>query len=93
MESFVNKLEQLERALLEMGSELYRVKHELSDVRDNQTKFLKSMQSLKNLFDEKGLVTTDEFESAVDLVEIMNKMGTGVDAAQSVFERLKKVGH
>lgn len=93
MDRIVSKIEQLERALLEMGSEMYRLKSEMMEVKDNQGKFLKTMQSLKNLFDEKGMVSADEFESAVDLVDIMNKMGSGTEQVQSVFERLKKLGH
>ncbi len=93
MDRMNNKLDQLERALLEMGSEMYRLKSELIEMRDNQGQFIKSMQSLKTLLDEKGMVTEDEFESALDLADIMNKMNSSVDQVQSVFEKLKKIGH
>lgn len=93
MERVSSKIEQLERALLEMGSEMYRLKSELIEMRDHQGQFVKTMQSLKTLLDEKGMVTADEFESALDLAEILNKMNSNVDQVQSVFERLKKIGH
>ncbi len=57
----------MERALLELGSEIYRLKTSLYDLQTNHERFVKIIEGLRLLLDEKGVILEDDFDSAVDL--------------------------
>lgn len=59
--------DQLELSVMELGSELYRLKHELVQMRKVQLKVALAIKSMKTVLDEKGFVTADEFELVEDL--------------------------
>ncbi|NRA47313.1 MAG: hypothetical protein HRU09_20375 [Oligoflexales bacterium] len=62
-----DKINQLERTILELGTEIFRVKTEVSSLKGVNEKFLEVMKGLKSLLDEKGVISSDDFENAVDL--------------------------
>lgn len=62
-----DRLEQLERTVLELGTELYRLKNEIGSARSAHNHFLEVMKGLKMILDEKGLISLEDFENAVDL--------------------------
>lgn len=59
------KVQQLENSLMELGTEMFRLKHQLADLQVAQSQMVKTMTGLKNILDEKGLITIDDFELAV----------------------------
>jgi hypothetical protein len=92
MKSFdlFEKLRLVQRSLLDLGSQVFRLRQKVQDVNDFNEEFVKAMDALKNLLDEKDLVSKEEFESTVDLRAIMRGMGdfeSDVDQA----DRSKKV--
>jgi hypothetical protein len=62
-----DKIYKLERALLELGSEIFRLKTNLHALHCSHEKFVKVMDGLRSLLDDKGLILEDDFDSAVDL--------------------------
>ena len=62
-----NKLEVLERTVLELGAELFRLKTELTDVKNFHNHFVSTLKGLKELFDEKGMIHSEDFEAAIEL--------------------------
>ena len=62
-----NKVNQLERTILELGTEIFRVKTEVSSLKGVNERFIEVMKGLKSLLDEKGVISCDDFENAVDL--------------------------
>ena len=67
------RVDQLENSLLELGTEMFRLKHRLIETNHNQEQIVKSLQALKELLNEKGLVTSEEFDCAADLIRLIEK--------------------
>lgn len=59
--------DQLELSVMELGSEMYRLKHELVQMKKLQLKVALAIKSMKTVLDEKGFVTADEFELVEEL--------------------------
>lgn len=85
------KLEMLERSVLELGSELYTLKGTIAKNHESHEQFLAIIMGLKALLDEKGLITREDFDAAVEL-------GAALEAFNAPFDlpgdgdKLKK-GH
>lgn len=89
-----NKLELLERTVLELGAELFRIKTELSDVRQFHQQFVSTVKGLKELLDEKGMIHSEDFEAAVELGNAISVDSPQTDPAFDVeLEKLKKTSH
>ena len=63
------KINQLESTLMELGTEMFRLKHQMSDMQVQQTQFVKTINGLKGILDEKGVITAEDFELAVDVLD------------------------
>jgi hypothetical protein len=61
------KVRKMERALLELGSDIFRLKTTMYDLQTNHEKFVKIIEGLRLILDEKGVILEDDFDSAVDL--------------------------
>ncbi len=64
-----SRIEQLERTVLELGTEIFKLRSQITDLSKFHDQFLKTMKGLKIILDDKGLITTDDFETAIDLGE------------------------
>jgi len=63
------RVEQLERTILELGTEIFKLRSHISDISKFEDRFLKTMRGLKIILDDKGLITSEDFETALDLGE------------------------
>jgi hypothetical protein len=88
-----SKLEYLERTILELGSQIYRVKHQMDEMSKANSGYRDIFISLKRLLDEKGLISAEDFEDAVALDKILNVQGAAPsqDGVSVFAEELKKV--
>lgn len=94
MAANASKLELLERTVLELGAEIFRVKTELSDMKDFNQKFISTMKGLKELLDEKGMIHGEDFDAAIELGSALNVEKPQVDPSFDVeLEKLKKTSH
>ncbi len=87
-----NRVQQLEQSLLELGTEVYRLKHQLANIGELHDKFKETMKALRQVLDDKGVITTEDFDEAVDLSAINfpdTKLNSETNATS--HERLKKV--
>lgn len=57
----------LERSVLDLGTELYHLKSEVLSLRNAHHRLVCTIEALKGMLDDKGLVASDEFESIVDM--------------------------
>lgn len=92
-DDLARRLEMLERSVLEMGTEVYQLKGMLGKAREYRDRFLAVMRGLKQLLDEKGLITVEDFDAAVELGEVLERFNTPVDQLQLESEKAKKPGH
>ena len=90
-----DKLRQLERTILELGTEIFRIKSEMGSLRDFNDHFVEVMKGLKNILDEKGLITADDFENAVALGQALTGgTGNSFDSGfEEEIEKIKKTSH
>jgi hypothetical protein len=66
------KVDQLERTILELGSEIFRVKHRMDEVEKSNSTYKQVFLSLKLLLDEKGIISADDFDETIALDRILN---------------------
>ncbi len=92
-ETMQSKLEYLERTILELGSQIYRVKHQMDEMSKANSGYRDIFISLKRLLDEKGLISAEDFEDAVALDKILNLQSAAAsqDGLNAFAEELKKV--
>jgi hypothetical protein len=85
------KLDVLERTVLELGTELYRFKHRI-DVFEKENQYFRDLfVSLRGLLDEKGFVSKEDFDEAVAIDKILAKQANSLqDLPLAMPEDLKK---
>lgn len=89
------KIDQLERAMLELGTEIFRLKSEVNTVQSANSNILEVMNGLKQLLDEQGVINSDDFDNAVNLGEAINLSATtSIDHNfEDEIEKIKKTSH
>lgn len=85
-----SRVEQLERTVLELGTEMFRLKAQISELTNFHEQFSRTIKGLKQILDDKGLITSEDFESAVELGEALNILGSVDTAVDAKIEDLKK---
>ncbi len=85
-----SRSDQLELSVMELGSELYRLKHELVQMKRVQLKVAVAIKSMKTVLDEKGFVTAEEFELVEDLFKAQENADT--EAAEANRSEPEKEG-
>jgi hypothetical protein len=63
-------LRRLETAVMELGSEIYVIKNQLSRTNDQNEKLLKVFRSLQKILDERDLISHEDLEIALKTEEI-----------------------
>lgn len=88
------KLEKLERTVLELGSELFQLKGTIENTSESHEQLLSIFDGLKQLLDEKGLITVEDFEGAVELGQAIEVFNSSQEhAVHTELERVKKSSH
>ena len=89
-----DRLGQLEHSLLELGTEMFRLKHQVADLGDFRDRLLGTLNGLKRILDEKWVVSNDDFDAAVELGDVLTQFSGQVDHGSAVeMEILKKTSH
>lgn len=88
-----DKLDQLERTILELGAEIFRLKSELTDIKSSHTKFNTTINGLKDILDDKGIIMSEDFEASVEVNRMMSSEVEGDFVTDQEMERLKKAVH
>lgn len=87
------KMELLERTVLELGTELFSLKGMVGKTQESHEQFLTILKGLKQLLDEKGLITRDDFDAAVELGQALELFNQPYDDLHHEIEKSKKHGH
>lgn len=87
------KLEHLERTILELGAELFQVKHRIDEVERSNSQYQQIFSSLKKLLDDKGIISAEDFDEVVDIDKILKLQASsqGSELMSILSEDLKKV--
>lgn len=87
-----SRIELLERSIMELGADLITVKSSMHKYKKSHAHLLQIFKGLKQLLDEKGLVTLEDFDAAVEIGEVLEHFNTHLDAGHDDHAG-KKVGH
>ena len=95
MTSEKERIYQLERTILELGTEVYRIKGDVGSLKNYHEKFIEIVDGLKKILDEKGLINTEDFDAAVELGNALSLKGTGSfdPSVELEIEKIKKISH
>jgi len=87
------KAEHLERTILELGSELFRLKHRMDEIEKTNESYNQIFTSLKKLLDDKGIISADDFDDEISLDKILNLQShsSPTDLVTMLGDDLKKV--
>ena len=88
-----HKMDLLERTVLELGTELFNLKGMVAKTQESHEQFVTIMKGLKQLLDEKGLITRDDFDAAVELGQALELFNNPYEDMQHEMEKSKKQGH
>lgn len=89
-----DRLEMLERTVLELGSEVYALRSSITKTKTLQEQVMSVFNGLKQLLDDKGLITLEDFDAAVELGEALERFNANFEHSQEVEnEKMKKAGH
>jgi hypothetical protein len=96
MAADVNKNEELEMLVLELGAEVYRIRTQMDEMSGVHTNFLEMIKNLKQILDDKGLINSDDFDEAADWDKIQNSSSPHQQleyATEEAFGKSKKNLH
>lgn len=88
----IKRIEMLERTVMELGTELFILKNAQTKHQGSHEQFISIVKGLKQLLDEKGLITVDDFDAAVELGEVIERFNAQLDGAQDMGKKTK-AGH
>jgi regulator of replication initiation timing len=77
----MDKIGNLELTLLELGAEVYRLKEKISNLVEAQNSQIKSLEGLKKILEEKGVISIDDIETSI----IMSQLGDDVDMFEDSY--------
>ena len=86
------KLDHLERTVLELGTEIYRIRHRMDLIDQDNSHYQQIFLSLRKILDEKGLIGMDDFDDAVALDRILARQSPSQGEIQGLLtgDDLKK---
>jgi hypothetical protein len=90
MEDAIRKLES---TVLELGTEVYVLRNQLTKASSRNEQMLKIIQSLQKLLDEKNLISTEDFEIAIKLEDISQSEGGAMEDLRLQDADSKKYSH
>jgi len=87
------KLDYLERTILELGAQVYRTKHQLDEMMKINSCYVDIFASLKRLLDERGIISSEDFEEAIAIDKILKLQGSSPnpEGLSEFVDGLKKV--
>jgi hypothetical protein len=88
-----DRIELLERTILDLGAEVYKLKHALVGATLKQQAMNKLLEGLRGMLDEKGLITQEEIEEASIMSELVDQRTPPVDNEPEKLYTKKGTGH
>ena len=79
MKKYYDKLELIERNLLALGSDVYVLKNEVSILKKTNKSFFELLKGLKIILKDKGVLTADDFEHAVEFSKALSLLDSQIE--------------
>lgn len=89
-----DRMKQLEHAVMDLGTEVFRLKQQVTEVTEHHERFLKTVKGLRHMLDERGVIVLEDFDAAIDLGEAAEFGQSMHDSGMAMeLEKLKKMSH
>jgi len=66
-------MSKLEQSLVELGAEVFRLRHEMAEMRDFQACVVETLNGLRLLLEDKGVITLADLDAAAARVGLINQ--------------------
>ncbi len=93
MNEKIDRMDQLETTIMDLGAQLYQIRYDLQTAKKSSSHFLDVIKGLRMILDEKGLISQDDFDSAVDIVRDLNFEKSSEQLTENQREKDKKHSH
>ena len=68
-----NRIDQLEYTVMELGSQVFRLKQELSNLNFSQGNLVDVFKKLRAILDEKGVLEIEDFDLLTEFYQVMEQ--------------------
>ena len=93
MSNKIDRIDQLETTILDLGAQLYQIRYDLQTAKKSSSHFLDVIKGLRMVLDEKGLITSDDFDTAVELIKDLTFERASEQNQEEQKEKEKKHSH
>ncbi len=69
----VVRMSKLEKSLVELGAEVFKLRHEMAEMRDFHACVVATLHSLRSLLEDKGAITVADLDAAAADVGLLNQ--------------------
>ena len=66
-------MSKLEQSLVELGAEVFKLRHEMAEMRDFQACVVETLNGLRLLLEDKGVITLADLDAAAARVGLINQ--------------------
>ena len=88
-----NRMEQLEYTVMELGTEMYRLRHQIDDLSANHDDLCNTFQDLKKILDQKGMITPEDFDKAIETKKLLEHVETEIESDKNSSDGKKGEFH
>lgn len=88
-----NKLNSLEQTIMELGTEIYRLRSDLTVLKEDSDKYRALLGTIKRVLDDKDIVTIEDFDLLLNEHELNSFEREGDAATERELSRFKKSTH
>ena len=67
-----NRIDQLEYTVMELGSQVFRLKQEVTNLNQSQETFVTIFKKLRAILDEKGVLEVEDFDLMTDFYQMID---------------------
>ncbi len=82
-----NRIDQLEYTVMELGSQVFRLKQELNSLNQHQGAVVGFIKNVRAILEEKGIFDLEEFDGMSDLNKLLDQFEDGeADDSQMILK-------
>ena len=81
------QMSKLEQSLVELGTEVFKLRHEMAEMQDFHACVIETLNSLRILLQEKGAITVDDLDAAAAAVGLLNQVHEPLEQQLEIAEQ------
>ena len=81
-----NRIDQLEYTVMELGSQVFRLKQEVTNLNCSQDALVDIFKKLRAILDEKGVLEIEDFDLLTDFYQVLDQFNGGMEPEIDIFD-------